>query len=123
MEYASYSYGIDVAAMNELLGQGHSVLGSVVPDTVLIERLRGMFAVHSYLIWLDTPLTTANENISQSDSARKSRISNPLQTLEKGEAVKRLADYIFEPTGVVRADQSAFVVLVQNILNSSSPTC
>jgi guanylate kinase len=123
MEYAGHSYGIDVDATNYLLEQGHSVLGSAVPDTALIERLRGMFAAHSCLIWLDTPLAVANENISRSDQVRRSRINNPLQTVESGEAVKRLADYVFKPTGVVQVDQLAFVALMQNIMNSSLPTC
>lgn len=116
IEYAGFSYGIDVDAIREHLAQDTHIIGSAIPDALLIRRLRDSFATPSYLIWLDTPLPTANERISMASTERSLRISNHLQTQKQGEDIKRKADFIFRPSNTLNQDEDAFVDLVQKIL-------
>lgn len=116
IDYAGYSYGIDIDTMRALLQRGVQIIGGVIPDIFLINRLRNSFAETSYLIWLDTPLSVANARISQTGGERSIRISEPLQTSVQGENVKRISDYIFKPVGVLDQDKKRFVHLIQSLL-------
>lgn len=120
IEYAGYSYGIDIDAMHRLLAAGTHIIGSVIPDLTLINRLRHSFTTPTYLIWLGTPLEVANVRIAQDGHDRQKRINEHSQTLKQAEAVKSASDYVFPPRQEINEDTEAFLKLVNKILSQST---
>lgn len=104
-EYNGVWYGTDVAAIRQLLTT-NDVICAIAPDPTILGMLQRRYPQQT-LIWVDTPLAMAKERISH-DEQRHSRQENT--------ELADLADFLFRPTGNLKADEQAFTRLITKII-------
>lgn len=117
-EYDDHYYGADIEAARRLLHQGVPLICGVIPDGTY-QQMGERYGLKPVLIWVDTPLETANRRLlATGDVRRARRIHHSLQQPAAGDTIRRSSQYIFTPTGNVADDERLFTDLLADIINN-----
>lgn len=112
-----YHFGSDVLSAQNLLNQGVNLLRCVFPDKTEVHILSSKFKRRPILIWIDTPLSVANQRLTQSSSKlRRKRLSGKFQNEKNATEIKSKADYVFSPIGSLVEDDEAFVEFLRSVI-------
>ncbi len=117
-EYGDHNYGADITAANHILQQGGVLLCSVAPDQQVIGQMRDLYATQPLVVWIDTPLPTANQRIAHSgDRKRAARQEEQSDGASEARAVRAAADAVFTPTGDLDKNEQTFSDLLQRLVD------
>jgi guanylate kinase len=119
-EIGGFFYGADAAAINRRLAEGQDFIVAATSDLKKLKEMQMRYAGQRSLIWIDADLETCNQRVLSRDgeAAAEKKRNDPTQTFACADQVRRVADHIFTPTGLLEEDTKNIVLLIQKILKS-----
>ncbi len=107
-------YGVDTDTINHELSTGINFVCNVVPNLDLLQKMKKFYEISPIIVWIDTPLSVANERLRLT---RKERIKHLLQTPETRKIFCEIANYVFTPENKLEIDILTFKGLISKIID------
>ena len=114
-EVAGNYYGADIAVIREQLRRGINLICPVAPDILIVDEMKEAYSIQPILIWIDTPLDTANKRLAE---LRPDRSKHHYQTSKTRDTFLKTADFIFTPSGELETDIRDFIGLIRKIIQA-----
>jgi guanylate kinase len=117
-ELRGISYGSDAAKVNREVATGQSYIVVTTMDPVQIYEMQKRYAGHTMIVFLDTSFIICQQRIMSPASGRsKKYLTDPTQSEEQANVVRKIADCVYHPTGVLAEDKVLFSAFVRRLLS------